>query len=96
MLSRSTFDLDHFDNSVIKLQIASSSDLRDKVARRFIEKLGGNSQWCEILKNGDSEYIIVPIPHDELRRHGQEMIQMVEDVARKNKAIASLSGSECL
>jgi len=85
MLSKATFDLDHDNNPVVKLQIISTTDdVRDKIAKRFIEALGHESTWCQILSNGTNEYTIWPIAPSELREQAQYMIRLADKLDKHN------------
>lgn len=86
MLSKAFFDLDHSNNPVVNLEIVSTPDMRDKVAKRFIEAFAHTSQWCEILPTADSQYTIFPLKPDELRRHAEFMIARADEL--EGKAIA--------
>ncbi len=48
MKSKLKIDLDEYNNPIIELQIIESDDLRDKVAKRFLEKLEGDSIYALI------------------------------------------------
>lgn len=78
MESKVMFDLDCDNNSVIKIEIKSTADLRDKVAKRFIQAIGYDSQWCEILPSGELQFTIFPIKPEELRRHAQLMSERAD------------------
>src|SRR5688572_28955960 len=81
--SKSVFDLDHSNNPVITLEVKSSDDMRDKVARRFIEELAHTSQWCEILPTGETSWIIYPIKPEELRKQAAYMIAKAGELEQK-------------
>lgn len=88
--SKSVFDLDHANNPVISIEARSSDDVRDKVARRFIEALGGDSNWCQILPNGESQWIIYPIKPEEIRQHAAYMIARADEIEKKLQVVAEL------
>jgi hypothetical protein len=88
MLSKAMFDLDVSNNPVIKLEITSSPDLRDKVAKRFIEAFAHTSQWCEILPTADNQYTIFALKPDELRRQAEFMIARADELEGKTLAYA--------
>ena len=83
MRSRASFDLDSSNNPILKLEVASTSDVRDKIAKRFVGSLGHNSQWCVILQTGESEWQIWPLKPDELRlasEHIKDRADVVEGI----------------
>jgi len=90
MQSKVIFDLDYSNNPVVNLRISSSPDVRDKIAKRFIEALGKTSQWCEILPTADSEYTIFPITPEELRRHAGYMIARADELEEQVKKYGSV------
>lgn len=90
MLSKATFDLDQSNNPVINVEIISTPDLRDKVAKRFIEALGSQSQWCEMLPTGENQYTIFPLKADELRRHAGYMLTRADELEEKALKYAKL------
>jgi hypothetical protein len=79
MLSKASFDLDHSNNPVVKLEITSTPDVRDKIAKRFIEALGNSSQWCEIFPSGESEYIIYPVRPEEMRKMAAHLVARADE-----------------
>lgn len=88
--SKSVFDLDHSNNPIITLDVKSSDDMRDKVAKRFIEALGHTSQWCEILPNGETSWIVYPIKPEELRQQAAYMIAKADELDRNLKTYKEL------
>ena len=90
LLSKSIFDLDHSNNPILKLEIKSSPDVRDKIARRFIEGLGNTSQWLEIYPNGEGEYIVYPVTPERLRDQAKYMIARADELERKTTNYAQL------
>lgn len=95
MESKAMFDLDCDNNPVIKVEIKSTPDLRDKVAKRFIEAIGYDSQWCEILPSGEQQFIIFPLKPDELRRHAALMTERADKLdAEKAKYAAIVEGPQ--
>jgi hypothetical protein len=90
MLSKASFDLDAQNNPIVKLEIASTPDVRDKIANRFVQDFGHTSQWCEILVCGNSEYWIWPIKPEELRRVAAMMIEKADELERKTAQYATL------
>lgn len=85
MQSKATFDLDQSNNPGIRLEIISTPDVRDKIAKRVIESLGHTSQWCEILPVSDNEYFIWPIKPDELRMQAAHMLTAADELERKTE-----------
>lgn len=85
MQSRATFDLDVFNNPIIKVEISSTPDVRDKIAKRFIENLGHASQWCNITPSGDGEYLIWPIKPEELRKQAEYMNAWADEIEKGTK-----------
>lgn len=83
MQSKATFDLCHSNTPVILVETASTSDVRDKIARRFIEKLGHVSQWCEILPTADNQYVIFPLAPSELRKQAEYMLSKAEELEKQ-------------
>lgn len=83
MYSKLSFDLDHSNNPVVKIEVTSSLDVRDKIAKRFTESFAhGSSQWCEILPTGDNEYWIWPIKPEELREKAKLMLLRADELER--------------
>lgn len=89
MESRATFDLDHSNSPVIRAEIKSSLDVRDKIAKRFIEALGHNSQWCGILPISETEWMIYPLAPHELKEQAQFMINRAQELEQKTAAYAN-------
>lgn len=83
MESKATFDLDHNNIPVIKLEIKSSPDVRDKIAKRFIENLRHQSQWCVILPNGENEFLIWALEPHELREVAEDFIKRAEQLDKQ-------------
>lgn len=76
MRSRITIDLDEANQPVIKIQYVESDDLRDKIVKRFLEKLGHESRWCEINFEPSTEIttaIVSAIHPSDLATH-QDLI----------------------
>lgn len=91
MLSKSLFDLDHSNAPIIKAQILSSPDVRDKIAKRFIEELGHLSKWCCIQPISETDYMISPIGPHELMVHAEDMLKAaLEYEARISQVTASV------
>ena len=90
MQSRATFDLDVSNYPIIKAQIISTLDVRDKIAKRFIEALGHASQWCIILPISDTEYMISPITPHELKEQAKQMIYKAEELERQTASYAKI------
>lgn len=89
--SKSVFDL-HYDNSpIIRLEVKSSDDVRDKIAKRFIESLGHASQWLEIVKSGDTGWVVFPIAPQELRRLAARMIAAADEFEKSTPGVPNLS-----
>lgn len=55
----------------------NSTDLKDKAVWAFREALGGVSRWCSIsfLQNGGNEWLIHPIPVNDLHATVKEIQQ---------------------
>lgn len=70
MKSKLRFELDEDNKPVIQLEVINSDDLRDKVAKKFLERLGSNSNYCLIEFNTaiDTNMIatITPIDNKDL------------------------------
>lgn len=79
------FDLCHNNTPVVLLETVSSPDVRDKIAKRFVEALGHTSQWCEILPTGENGWIIFPISPSELRVQAMHMINKANELEGKVK-----------
>lgn len=90
MLSKATFDLDHSNNPVVKLEISSTPDVRDKIAKRFTEALGNISQWCEIFPSGEGEYIIYPVKPEELRRSAEHLTARADEYEKNTTKTKNL------
>lgn len=88
MLSKASFDLDAQNNPIVKLEIASTPDVRDKIAKRFIESLRHESTWCQILPNSESEYIIWPILPDEFRKHAEWLLARADELDKRHPSPA--------
>ncbi len=87
MQSKATFDLDQNNSPVIKIQVTSTDDVRDKIAKRFTETfVHGDSQWCEILPSGEGEYLIWPIKPDELRKTAKYMMARADELEKHRMA----------
>lgn len=80
MESKAMFDLDSYNIPILKLDIRSTPDVRDKIAKRFIEALGHNSQWCVILKTGETEWQVWPLKPEELRQAAQYLSERADVV----------------
>ena len=93
MLSRASFDIDGQNNPIVKLEIASTPDVRDKIAKRFIEDFGHISQSCEIIVCGESEYWVWPIKPDQLRQAAAFMILKADELDRKTAQYTPLPES---
>ncbi len=91
MQSKASFDLDAQNNPIVKLEIASTPDVRDKIANRFVQEFGHTSQWCEILVCGNSEYWIWPIKPEELRRVATMMNEKADELERQKAKFAPLT-----
>jgi len=66
MKSKVTYDFDGLMKPVIRATVAyGTDDVRDKLARTFIENLGYDSNLCTIHNEGvgesDSHYVIRPV-----------------------------------
>lgn len=91
MLSKSMFDLDSCNDPIIRIEARSSDDLRDKVARRFVEAFAhGSSQWCEILPSGESQYLIFPLKPEHLRQAAERMLEKAEEWDAQTKKFTVL------
>lgn len=55
MKSSVKIGIDDNGGSVIELEVASSDDVRDKLAKRFVEALRHESNWCRIENVGVSQ-----------------------------------------
>lgn len=88
MQSRATFDLDCSNYPVIRAEIISTPDVRDKIAKRFIEALGHTSNWCIILPISDTEYMISPLGPHELKEQAKQMIFKAEELERRTELYA--------
>jgi hypothetical protein len=80
MQSNAMYDLDASNNPILKLQVISSTDVRDKIAKRLIESLGHISRWCLIVPSGESEYIIFPLQPQELREQAAQMNVIADEL----------------
>lgn len=89
MQSKSFFDLDHSNAPVMRVQIISTSDVRDKIAKRFIESLGHTSQWCGILPINETEWMIYPIGPHELKEQAQFMLNRAEELEQQSRKYAA-------
>lgn len=49
MKSKVKFDLDDENDPIIVAEIENSEDLRDKVAKKFSDKLGFSSKYCRSI-----------------------------------------------
>jgi hypothetical protein len=90
MQSRATFDLDHSNAAIIRAEIIATPDVRDKIAKRFIESLGHTSQWCGILPISETEYMIFPIGPHELKEQAKQMLYRAEELERQTASYAAL------
>jgi hypothetical protein len=91
MLSKSAFDLDSSNNPVIMVEAVSSGDVRDKIARRFVETFAhGSSQWCEILPSGESQFLIFPLKPEHLRQAAERMLEKADEWDAQTKKFAAL------
>jgi hypothetical protein len=91
MESKAMFDIDSSNSPVIKLEVKSTTDLRDKVAKRFIEALGHESQWCEILSSGEGQYTIFPLTPAELRDKAECMLRRASKLEEETAKYASVA-----
>ena len=93
MQSKAMFDIDSNNCPIIKVTAVATDDLRDKIARRFVEAGGHTSIWCNIYPSGN-DFLIIPITPEEMRREGEAMIRAAQDyedqLAKYSKRIESL------
>jgi hypothetical protein len=80
MKSKVQFDIDQTGNPVVSMRVEVTDDVRDKLAKRFIEKLGHDSALAVISFRPDpiegvSDAVINPVPpvdifstNDEIRK----------------------------
>lgn len=80
MTSKITIEVDFDNNNTPIIQIVSrqSDDIRDKLIKSFLEKLGSQSSWCTIRatwthQDGSQQWIITPISNDELQTQSRLM-----------------------
>lgn len=81
MKSKITIDVNWANEPVIKIQFVESEDLRDKMVKRYLERLGNRSEWCEITFEPDREgidktAIISTIAPNDITRHLDWMRQV--------------------
>ncbi len=94
MQSRATFDLDHSNAPIIRTEIISTPDVRDKIAKRFIEALGHTSQWCGILPISETEYMIFPIGPHELKEQAKQMLHRAAELERQVLSYGEIAGQQ--
>lgn len=92
MQSKAWFDLDSHNNSILELAIVSTEDVRDKIARRFVEPLGHLSTFCEIYCNSSSQYVVFPIHPRDLRDRAAKMLEQAEEYDRQMSKYPPLNG----
>lgn len=70
MLSKLQFDLNENNAPILRVIVSSSDDLRDKVAKRFIEGFQASSNFCKIsfdeVDSRSISAIIEPLKEKEL------------------------------
>jgi len=69
MQSKLKFDIDSFNEAIIRFETSNDNeDLRDRVASRFFDKLGGWSSFCRVTFYPQSPRAgeITPVTPDEL------------------------------
>lgn len=87
MQSKVSYDLGYENEPIIKVKAVASDDVRDKIARRFVETFRhGDSQWCEILPCAENEYWVWPIKPEELRRKANEMLLKADEIEKSKEA----------
>jgi hypothetical protein len=105
MQSKITIEID-FENGnepVIQIISRQSDDIRDKLIRAFIERLGGNS-WCKIYCQhtvGHDEpeerrfrrWKISPITNAQLKEEGEAMIEQQRVEFLHSAGIADISNT---
>jgi hypothetical protein len=87
MNSKITIEVD-FDNNnepVFQIIYRPSDDVRDKLIKSFLERLGGDSEWCQIYCTGSVEetavnyasqrWVIRAIHPKDIRTTGQTMLE---------------------
>lgn len=84
MKSRVTFDLDGGNNPIILAHAEHSDDVRDKIAKRFVEKLGHSSNLAVISFmpqsiNGIQDLHISPLPSSAF--DSKEVERLIYDVS---------------
>ena len=80
MESKVAFDLNENNIPVISVKVKPSEDLRDKVAKKFIEDFGHSSWWCTAIFEQDGTMIITPITPQELEKQSRIMAAQVKGV----------------
>lgn len=77
MLSTIKIDVDEDNRPIIVINYQESEDIRDKLVKRFLEKLNGSSfasvKFDSLTAHG-SITAITPIPITDLKRHSIEMM----------------------
>lgn len=91
MKSKITIDVNWANEPVIKIQYVESEDLRDKMVKRYLERLGHKSEWCEVTfeptyGESSSIAIIQTITPPDLPRAMQWMRQVC-DTKEKEESI---------
>lgn len=84
MKSRVTFDLDGGNNPIILVHAEHSDDVRDKIARQFVERFGHSSNVCTMsfkpsVKDGTTDLSISPLPSFYFQP--EEVMRLVYDVS---------------
>jgi hypothetical protein len=82
MKSRVTFDLDGGNNPIILVHAEHSDDVRDKIARQFVERFGHSSNVAVVsfkpTDNGNTLYIS-PLP--SFYHQPEEVMRLVYDIS---------------
>jgi hypothetical protein len=85
MTSRITIEVDFDNNNQPYIQIlhpVDSDDVRDKLIKQFLQKLGHTSSWLKIRwserhREGEARVIIEPITPNQLAEESKIMIEQV-------------------
>ena len=85
MQSRISIDVDQDNQPIIKIEYKESSDVRDKLVKKFLETFGTESSWSTMKFLPDSPYtsdpktiLITPVPAHLIKIEAEAMYKRAE------------------
>ena len=107
MKTRLAFDLDEQNRPIIEARLQESEDLRDKVAHRFTDVIGFNSNICSIYcerqsPDGVKTYTIRPIsglfiPYEKMMEEDNRNKHLIDEdlIIRLLAELKKAASNEC-